>query len=93
MYRAPRAAHLLTHYRHCQEGTMREKEEGEKERESFLHPGGARLSAPGNYMQFLTFSYSTLLSTPDLTRKKCINIILNSKTILPTTVTLTKLLF
>ena len=33
MYRALRAAHLLTHYRHCQEGTMRGRGE------SFLHPG------------------------------------------------------
>lgn len=31
MYRAPRAAHLLTHYRHCQEGTMRGREGGERE--------------------------------------------------------------
>lgn len=66
---------------------------GEKERESVLHPGGARLSAPGNYMQFLTLSYLTLLSTPDLKCKKCINIFPNSKTVLPTTVTRTKLLF
>lgn len=31
MYRGLRAAHLLTHYRHCQEGTMKE-EEGVKEK-------------------------------------------------------------
>lgn len=46
MYRGLRAAHLLTHYRHCQEGTMKEEEgvkekggERDRERESFLHPG------------------------------------------------------
>lgn len=39
MYRALGAAHLLTHYHHCQEGTMRERERDggrERRRVSFI---------------------------------------------------------
>lgn len=55
MYRALRAAHLLTHYCHCQEGTKRERG-GERRRVFFFQ---------GNHKE--QDSQQTTFSFPDIT--------------------------
>ena len=57
MYRGPRAAHLLTHYRHCQEGTMKE-EEGVKEREGVFIQGNGKEKKNFQHLEG-KFSYIT----------------------------------
>lgn len=49
MYRSPRAVHLLTHYRHCQQGTMKQIEGVKEKKKGDFSPSTGE-DAHGNNM-------------------------------------------